>query len=247
MTGFSAIYRRELSALFLMPLAWVLLCIALPLLATVFVSSLEGFGGDVVRAFEFFYENLIYWGLMVFLAPLLTMRMISEEAKTGTLEYVLTAPVSDAAVVLAKLAAVTSFQALLWGSIFVFAAVTAATGTPVPWGTVFAGWVGSVLVSAYFSAVGLVASAATSTPLLAAMIALVANVVILALPYAGALARVPADHAIHALLLDWNVIDRFGGSFGIGVIDTAHIVFFLALTALFAFVATRLVESKRWL
>jgi len=248
MHGFWTILRRELSALFLMPLAWVLLCIALPLLGTVFVTALETYGGDVARAFEFLCgENIIFWGLLVFLPPLLTMRMISEEAKTGTLEYVLTAPVSDAAVVCAKLGAVTAFLALFWASMFVFGVVTASTGTPPVWGALFAGWFGSVLVSAFFCAVGLVASALTSTPLLAAVIALIANVAILALPFAGDLARVPADHPIHEILLDWNVLDRFEGSFGIGVIDSAHIVFFVALTALAAFVATRLVESKRWL
>src|SRR5688572_21841259 len=106
MRGTWTIYRRELAGLFLGPLAWVLLCLALlvhGVFLTLFVADTQGeINGALMRAHG---GALVFWGLLLVLPPLLTMRMISEEARTGTLEFLQTAPVRDFEVVLGKLLA----------------------------------------------------------------------------------------------------------------------------------------------
>lgn len=247
MSGFWTVYRRELAALFLMPLAWMLLCVALPLIGALFVLSVEDLGGDLNAVFRFMLtDSVVPWVFLVFLPPLLTMRMISEEARTGVLEYLLTAPVTDAAVVTAKLLAATTFMALFWSAFLVYGLACQLAGTPPEWSTLLVQVLGCWVLSALFCSVGIFASALTQTPLVAAVCAVMVGLALIALPSFGALLRLPANHWGQAALGQLSIIERWYGSFGAGVIDSAHLVFFVGLTGLFGFFAVRLVESRRW-
>ena len=252
MRGLWTIYRRELAGLFLGPLAWVVLCLAL------YVNGFHFSGlylpltqGDVAESLLFTLGGgRIFWGFMIVLPPLLTMRMVSEEARSGVLEFLLTAPVSDTAVILGKLAAATTLMTLLWSSTLVYAGIIDWLGT-VPaggadWGAVWTGLLGSIFLSALFCALGLVASAGTGTPLLAAFVALVANVVLLLLPFAGVASGLDATHWVRQTLMKIDVLTRHQGSFMLGVLDSRDILFFLAWIAFFVFVSIRLLEARRW-
>ena len=248
MRGLGTIYRRELAGLFFAPLAWVLLCLSLFYNAAFFLLFLRQYGGLVDNALESSLGGgSPFWLLVVFLPPLLTMRMLSEEHKSGMLEFVLTAPVADAAVVLGKALAATTFLALLWSSVPLYGLVLQILGAAPDWGQVATGYLGAVLVSALFSAVGLTLSAACATPLLAAFLAILANVGAVALPFAT-----PALRGLAPGLVEWldgrvNILNAFQNSFMTGALDTAHLAFFLAWTAVFLFLAVRVVEAKRWL
>ncbi|MBK7644006.1 MAG: ABC-2 transporter permease [Planctomycetes bacterium] len=244
MRGFGAIYRRELAALFLGPLAWTLLCIALLLNGYLFLIYLRGSGGDVDLALRFSLgESFVFWALCVLFPPLLTMRMLSEESRTGMLEYLLTAPVSDVAVICGKFAAALSFMGILWGSVFVYAGVLAWQGAPIDWGVVCASWLGAVLCSALFCGTGLWTSSLTGTPVVAAFAAVVINLVIVLLPLLAGLSGVTAL-AIASETVD--VPSHLRSAFVFGVIDTAYVVFFLAWSAFFLFLSTRALEARRW-
>jgi ABC-2 type transport system permease protein len=247
MSGTWTIYRRELAGLFLGPLAWVLLCLALLLngyFLTFFLAAEQGEVNDTLMLVN--GGALVFWALLIVIPPLLTMRMVSEEARTGTLEFLQTAPVRDVEVVLGKLLAATTLLALLWSSALVYGATFALLGQSPDWGPLFTGLLGSVLLSALFCSIGLVASAATGTPLLAAFLAFVANIAVLALPLLGFLLRLDRDHPVTRLLSEADVHGHFQRSFMVGVLDTRNLVFFLVWTAFFTFCATRLLESRRW-
>ena len=114
MRGCVTICRRELAGLFLSPLAWILLLVTLLLNGLFFQFYVSASNGDVVLALETALGGgAIFWAFMVVLTPLITMRMVSEEARDGTLEFLLTAPVSDAAVIVGKFLAATNFKAVL--------------------------------------------------------------------------------------------------------------------------------------
>ena len=252
MRGAWTIYRRELAGLFLGPLAWVVLCLALYVNGFHFSVLYLGLTqGDVNESLLFSLGGgRMYWAFMVVLPPLLTMRMISEEARSGVLEFLLTAPVSDTAVILGKLGAATTLMALLWSSTLVYAGTVDWLGT-VPaggadWGSVWTGVIGSVLVSGLFCAIGLVASAGTGTPLLAAFIALIANIAVVLLPFAGVATGFGPDHWLRQAIVKVDVISRYQASFMLGVIDTRSIVFFVVWIAFFVFIAIRLLEARRW-
>lgn len=251
MRGFLAVYRRELAGLFLAPLAWVLLCVALALKGFFFTFFLKALGGDVDQALQLdLGQSVPYWALMLLLPPLLTMRMISEESRAGVLEFLLTAPVTDLAVVLGKLLAATTFLALLWGSALVYGGVLALLGAAPDWGALLGAWLGSVMLSALFCAIGLVASALSGTPLLAAFLAAIVNLSMFSLHFLrdqlGRFLNLPPGHWSEDALRQVDVAAHFNGSFALGVLDSAHVVFFLAWTAFFTFLAVRLVEVRRW-
>ena len=247
MRGFLTIYRRELAGLFLSPLAWVLLCLALGFNGFFFTFVVSATRGDVTQAVSFALgAGSPFWALMVLLPPLLTMRMVSEEARTGVLEFLLTAPVTDLAVILGKLAAATTLMALLWSSTLLFGVFAQSLGAGPDWAPAVAAVCGATLLSALFCALGLVSSALTDTPLLAAFFALIANGVVLAMPLLDQLLALPPGHPLKLALGHANVVSQFHSSFSLGVLDSKHVVFFAVWTAFFVFVATRLLEARRW-
>ncbi|MEW6072356.1 MAG: ABC transporter permease subunit [Planctomycetota bacterium] len=248
MSGVATIWRRELAGLFLSPLAWILFCLTLFYNAFFFLNYLQYVtGGDVNASLALVCGGAWpFWYLLMVLAPLLTMRMISEEARSGLLEFLLTAPVGDAAVVVGKALAATTVLALVWACGPFYALCVHLAGTTPDWGIVLTTWLGSVLVSALFCAVGLVASAASATPLVAAFLAFLADVTLLVSPLLGRTAGGALRRPLRAISERVDVVAHFQDSFLTGALDSAHIVFFVAWTAALLFVAVRLVESRRW-
>lgn len=244
MRGAFAIYRRELAGLFLAPLAWILLCIALALNGYLFTLYLTTARGDVDDAVRLALgESFVFWTFLVLVPPLLTMRMISEESRSGLLEFLLTAPVTDFSVVVGKFLAATTFMAVLWTSVPVYALVASTVGSRPDWGVLIVGYTGAVLASGLFSAIGLCASSLTNTPVVAAFGAIVFNIVLVLLPL---LARLGASDWIAPFVARVHVIDHLKNSFLLGIFDSAYVVFFIAWTALFLFVTVRALEARRW-
>jgi ABC-2 type transport system permease protein len=230
-----------LAALFLGPLAWTLLFLALLFEGLLFVEQLKAGAGDVDVALR--YAQVVAFYVAVFAAPLVTMRMISEESRGGLLEYLLTAPVTDGAVVAGKFLAATSFFAILAGSTFVYAFAVSRNGVAVDVGTLVTGWLGIVLAAGLFSAIGLLASSLTSTPIVAAFAAIVLDLALVLAPQLGRLSSAPwAGRAVARI----DVTDHLSSSFLRGALDSAHLVFFLAWTGLFLFLCARAIETRRW-
>jgi ABC-2 type transport system permease protein len=102
-------------------------------------------------------------------------------------------------------------------------------------------------VSFLFIAIGIVTSASSGTPLVAAFFAMVVNVIFVAAPLSGAPQAGPLGDVLAWVLEKVDVISHFQGSFLTGAIDTAHVTFFIAWIAALLFLAVRIVESRRWL
>ncbi len=171
------------------------------------------------------------------------MRMISEEARTGMLEFLQTAPVTDFAVVFGKFVAAWAFMSLFWSALLVYAITIHLLGVDPDWGAVVGGCFGAVFVSGLFCAIGLLCSATTSTPLLAAFFGIVANIVAVQLPRLAALPDVT--------WLKWtsgqvDLVSSLQRGFLAGVLDSQVVVFFSVWTALFLFLSVRAVEARRW-
>ncbi len=248
MKGLAAIYRRELAGLFLAPLAWILLCLTLVYNAFFFVFYLEHqTAGEVNTALALLLGGAWpFWFLAMFLPPLLTMRMISEESKSGILEFLLTAPVADAAVVVGKALAATTFLALVWASVLLYGLIVHLLGAPPDWGQLLMQWLGASLVTALFAAIGLVTSALSGTPLIAAFLGMVINFLVVFVPVLGQSVRGIPREVVTWTLDKVDVMAHFQGSFLTGALDSAHVVFFLAWILALLFLAVRILESRRW-
>ncbi len=136
--AFWTLWKRETGALLLSPIAWVLLtCMAL--VSGFSFSQCVAYLGQGVREFtvmQIYFYIFHFWFLLIILVPVLTMRLFSEEYKTGTIEMLLTAPVRDGDVILSKFFGALTFYLLLWIpsllGLVVFQSVT-GNAVPVAW------------------------------------------------------------------------------------------------------------------
>lgn len=113
-----SLIRREFSAYFYSPIAYVVLAVFLAVTGHLFVLTLEQLTETGPRGIAYPMEimvgNVAFWLMFLFIPPLLTMRLIAEERSSGTLEMLLTAPINDWQVVFAKYFACFGFYVLLW-------------------------------------------------------------------------------------------------------------------------------------
>ncbi|MEM8713515.1 MAG: ABC transporter permease [Planctomycetota bacterium] len=260
MTGALVVARRELAGLFMAPFTWIVLLVVLLLNGLLFNTALLASGGNVTATLEQSMSGAGFWVWMIFLPALLSMRLIAEETRSGTLEYLLTAPVGDLAVVVGKFLAATVFLGILWTSSLAYAGVLDHVGGSPDWPAVVGTWIGTLLVSGLFVSIGMLASTFTATPLLAAFLSMVACVLWLVLPWlvlrglsyvlpfiadTGPKQQVIVDK-VTTVVSSMDAIRHFQRSFYLGVIDTAEVVFFLTWTGLFLFLTARSLEARRW-
>lgn len=242
MTKALALARRELGVMFRGPLAWTLIGAFTFLCGYFFYSDLTFyvlFGGGNLPAglwrYVFLHDRLV--ALLV--VPLLTMRLVTEERQLGTLELLWSLPVRDRDVVAGKLlAAIAVYLVMLVGSAIGPAVFWMLH--PFPVAPLVAGYVGMLLLGLAFIACGLAASCVAENQVVSAM-----------LTY-GVLAFlwfVSANEAALAEGLGWlvglSLFDRFYG-FAQGLIDGRDVVFFLAITTLFLFLALRALGARAW-
>ena len=246
MRGLSAVYRRELSALFATPLAWILLAGTLFLNGFLMLLVLEESGGDVSATIEITLGgSWIFWLLLATIPPILTMGMLAGEYRSGTMEFLLTAPVTDGAVVTGKFLAATTFMAVLWSSYLIYGLTFSLLGTPPDWYPLFGAFIGAVLASGLFCGIGILSSAAVTHPAPAVLLGFLANLLLLVGPRFLDFTS-SRGSMLEAVLELGDVMGHFHKSFNIGLLDTGPIVFYVASTSLSLFLAARLVESRRW-
>jgi ABC-2 type transport system permease protein len=178
--------------------------------------------------------------VFVLCVPVLTMRLLSDEYATGTIETLMTAPVSDAEVVLSKFLGVFLFYCVLVALTILHVAMIAVFGQ-LDVGVTLVAYLGLLLLGGLYAAVGVFTSACTRYQLLAALagIGLLSCLTFLtdylSLQFPG------ARHVLGYL----NVLGQFD-IFSRGILDTAALAYFLSGTAFFLFLAVKVVESKRW-
>lgn len=233
--GTRAVLGNDLRVLFLAPSGWVFLAASLFLAGLMFVTGIGDTGEASLRPA---LPNLAL--TLLFTLPLVTMRQLAEEARSGTLELLLTAPIPPAAVVLGKWLATMVLCAGLLALTAPFPAVLWAYGDPDP-GALLASYLGLYACCAVFSAAGLFASALTRDPTVAGVLA-----VLLLLP--SWLASAGRDWAPRSLL---PLLDRVSfvehlRSAARGVLDTGELAWFVAGTAAFLVLAHTAVEARRW-
>ena len=211
-----------------------------------FALLLQLANGEVRWALSSIGGSTAFFLIVAVLPPLITMRMIAEEARSGVLEYLLTAPVSDSAVAGGKLLASITFFAVLWLMLPAYGLLVQVLGAAPDWGQVIGAYLGAVLLSGLFCSIGLFTSALTSAPTLAAFIAFCINVMFLVAP--SLRGRIPLMDARlqEQVFSKVDVIERYQVSFLRGVIDSGHIIFFLAWTLGFLFLTVRLLDMRRW-
>jgi ABC-2 type transport system permease protein len=235
---------RELESLFFSPLAYIVLTVFLVLSGFSFVLALTASGGVVSDTLSIFLaDGALFWVCLVMVPALVTMRLVSEERRSGTLEVLLTAPVRDREVILAKFLGALVFQAFLWAPTLIYIRILRGYGALPDSGQVFTSYLGVACVTSLLTAVGLLFSTRTSNQIVAAVGSLTANMLLLTVPL---LVQAERFGALGRAFRTVSMMDHFASSFSRGLLDSSVLVFYVAATAGVLALCVRSLEARRW-
>ena len=249
-----AIFKKELRVYFSSPIAYAVLTIfalisrlvLLQRLRLLRVASMQAAMNPMMArdmsviegVLRPLFQNMSV--IMLLMMPILTMRLFSEEKKSGTIELLLTFPVRDGEVLLGKyLAALAVFAAML--AITLAYPLIMAWVTPLELGPLATGYLGLLLQGAAFIAIGILISSLTENQIVAA----VATFGTLLIFWVIAWASDSAGGNLGRILSHVSLTEHFD-SFSKGVIDTKDLIYYLDLTILALFLTLRSLDSKRW-
>lgn len=247
MRAFFTMWRKEWQGYFLSPIAYAVLVVFLAAMGHVFwfLCSALADGAPGITVMGLFFASPFFWMVLLFMVPVLTMRTLAEEKRSGTIETLLCAPVSDAAVVLAKFAGVLSFYVVMWlptlGYLGVLSYFQAATA-PVEWGSVAGGYLGALLIGCFYLSVGIFCSALTSNQVIAGFICFSALLTLFLAGFLDALGRQDWTREVGLYISSYQHLVDFSR----GVFDTRPVVFHVSGTIVCLFAATRVLESRQW-
>jgi len=259
MKGMYAVYRKEMSHYFVSPVAYIIVAVFLILTAYFFnrlliliiqeafqASFEEGqFGGGA--AFD--VPSLVmrnFFGvlstLLLFLTPMLTMSVYAEERRRGTMELLMTSPVTDLEIVLGKFfASLTLLVIMLLPTAVGFAYMLRHTEPAAPWRVLGSEYLGVLLLGGALLALGSFFSSITESQLIAAMLSFGAILLLWVLDFGS-----QADSSAWASGLEYLSVFRHYDDFTRGVIDTSNVIFYLSFIFLGVFLTVRSVDSMRW-
>lgn len=230
-----AITRRELMTYVYTPMAYAIIAGFLMITGYFFSASLLGSRAASVQSM------LGNAGLiLVFVAPILTMRLLADEARQGTSEILFTTPVTIGQVVMGKFLGSLLLITGLLAIMLVYPFVIDRFGNP-DWGIVLSGYFGFWLMATSFLAAGVFTSTLTDSQLVAGVSGVALLLLLWIIDWAAGTLGEPVGPILQRLSVTNYFVD-----FNRGIIDTANIVFYLSLTAGFLFLSTRMLESRRW-
>jgi len=231
----TTIALREFKSYLASPMAYVVTGIFLMLTGFFFQSSPSTYSQTSINGFLGMGSILL-----LLLASVLTMRLLAEERKMGTLELLLTAPVRDSEVIIGKFLGSLGILAVMLALTFYYPLLLWIFGDP-DWGPIATGYLGLFLLGCTSLAVGLFASSLTSNQIVAAVVAGGILCALWFLDMAADLLPEALGEVISYLSLYYHFPD-----FMRGVIDTRGMIYYLSTTVLFLFLAIRSLESSRW-
>ena len=243
MRRFFAIVGREWRAYFLSPLAYVILAAFLVMNGLIFyaiVSFLNSPNAPKGQALPYLFTNTYFWIFNLFVVPIIAMRLFAEERKSGTIEILLTAPVTETEVVLGKWTGALGFFLTLWAPTLIYVWILRSQ-VPIDLGPVAAGYLAIVLLGAYFLSVGTFASTLTKNQIVAAILAFGMLIPIFSV---GLLETILSDPSKRDLLGYFNLWDHMD-EFARGIVDTRRIVYYVSATVFFLFLAVSSLTAKK--
>src|SRR5262245_47538308 len=248
------IFKKELRLFFGSPVAYVVFTFFL-LISGWFFSQIFLFYSDIsMRSFmqPQFGQNLSVTDnvlrpllnnmsvVLLFLMPLLSMRLFAEEKRSGTMELLLTYPVRDGEVLAGKFLAAIVLYAILLALTLLYVGLVVAYGR-VEWGPVLTGYVGLLLLGGMLLANGLFLSSLTENQIVAATTTLGVNLLLWVLGWGAEFAEGTAR-----VVLQFLSVPEHLDTFTRGIFDTKDVVYYASAIAFALFLTLRSLESKRW-
>ncbi len=229
------IAQKELATYFVSPIAYVVTAFFL-VVAGFFFYFILYFSREASLRGLFFNVAIV----LLFVGPSLTMRLLAEEQRMGTIELLLTSPVRDWEVVLGKFLGSLVFYIFMLALTLLYPLILMRFGNPDV-GPMLTGYLGLLLLGATVLAAGVFTSSLTQNQVVAFVIAFAILMIMWLADAAGQAVGGSFGGALNYLSIAAHFDD-----FTKGVIDTSHVLFYLSLIAAFLFLATRVVEARRW-
>jgi ABC-2 type transport system permease protein len=230
-----AIAEREIRSYFVSPVAWVVTAVMIAMWGFLFGIIIPGSRqADLRPVLNNFSVTFLLAG------PLLTMRLLAEEARTGTLELLMTQPLREIELVLGKYLGSVAFLIFMLTMTLYFPVLLQIFGNPDK-GPMIGGYLGVLLQGMAFLAIGLMASSLTQNQIIAAAVTFVT---LLMLWLSDALSRTFTGLA--GQVASYVSITKRFEDMPRGVIDTKDIIFFVTLIIACLFITTQIVSARRW-
>ncbi|MBU6399270.1 MAG: ABC transporter permease [Verrucomicrobia bacterium] len=249
MRSYFTLARRELAGYFVSLTGYVIIAVVVLLLGLSFTYLLEVLNGQAVEmpVTDLFYDAFFFWLILLLATPVITMRSFALEKYSGTYETLMTTPVGELEVVLAKFTSVFVFYVVMWlpllACLFVVRHYT-QDRTALDWGALASTFLGIALVGAVYTSLGCFASVLSRSQIIAAMISFALGIALFLLSFFSFLTPPRADWQSRF----FNYISMFSHmqDFVRGIVDARSLVFYLSLTVFFLFLTLKVVESQRW-
>lgn len=240
------LFSKELKSYFYSPIAYVVLVVFLAFNGYIFSLLMSALNDPRVTvegsAMQLFFGGTIFFYLVLsIVASVTTMRLIAEERKSGTIEVLMTAPITDVDLVLSKFLGAMAFYVILWLPTLLYL-VMLRRYSEVDYGPIAAGYLGTMLLGGMFIAIGLLFSSMTKNQIIAAIASFV---VITVLWTVGVFRSFVQGGLAQGLFSYLNIFDHFD-HFNKGIIDTRPIVYYISGTILCLFLTVKIVESHKW-
>jgi ABC-2 type transport system permease protein len=246
MKALTATFVRELRSYFVSPLAYLVMTCFLLYNGIVFSAILSFLNNPAnpgtERPMDNIFQGFFFWIILSFVCTVLTMRLISEELRSGSIEVLMTAPVTEAQVVLGKYLAALTFFCALWVPTVAYAGIVAHYSR-VDWGPIAGGYFGIFCLGALYLSVGILFSALTRSQLLAAIMTFVVLVGVFFL--VGLLDNLVNGEILKQALGYVNLLNHME-EFHKGIVDTRRLVYYVSAICFFLFLASRALEARKW-
>src|SRR2546421_6841671 len=249
MRKFYTLLSREVRSYFYSPIAYVVLLFFLFISGADFYFQLSYMNGKPVpySVEEAFFNSVFFWFAFVLIFPLLTMRLFAEEFKLGTIEPLMTAPVRDWQVVLAKFFGVLVFYIILWiPTAFYFAIFQAVTHQPAATspGAYLGAYLMLLFLGMFYLSIGCFASVLTKNQIIAAIISF-ATITLLFFLGLVSFILLDVSSPTRQLLGYFSAIEHMG-TLSRGEIDTRPMVLYLSMTIVMLTFTYQAFQSRKW-
>ena len=245
--------QKELRAYFVSPIAYVLLVFFALLFGYFYVSSINfmvqlsmgqfGMGGpQIININEFMIRPL--FGntavILLFMLPMLTMRSFAEEKRSGTIELLLTSPLTDVQIILGKFLGAMALYTLMLSLTLVHIGVLFWYGEP-EWAPVLSGYLGLLLMGGSFISIGLAISSMTKNQIVAGVSTFAVLLLFWIINWMG-----DASGTMTQSVLAYLSILEHLDDFSKGVIDTTHVTYYVSFITLGLFLTAKSMDMARW-
>jgi ABC-2 type transport system permease protein len=253
MSNVLAIAQKELKAYFASPIAYIVIGFFVLLFGFFFYTLLLVFnqqsmrmggfeGGPSQNVNESMIRPLFLNAsvVLLFVLPMITMRTYSEEKRSGTIELLLTAPLTDFQIIMGKFLGAMALFAAMLAVTLVHIATLYFFGSP-EWIPIATSYLGMLLMGGCFISVGLLISSLTKNQIVAGMITFGVFLLLWVINWVGSFSGPQTQQ-----VLDYLSITNHLDDFTRGIVDTKHLVYYLSFIAFGLFLTARSVDTERW-